>query len=383
MKMTLELALCALALPLLVGCSAMKPEKPDAGEAQAPRDPAEVSKLTPEALLLGSAQSALTDEQKNIVVARIGDDEITLGELERRLNAQPTYVRVRYNALDKKKEFLDDLIRFELLAREARAKGYDRDPDVVFTMKQEMIKKLLTEDVQELVQMSDVTDAEVQAYYEQNKALYQKDEMVRVSQVVLDDLEKARNIRVELARAFELDARKTRQLFADAVRNHSVDEASKAQGGDLRFFDREGNLEDGSGTVPAAVAEAAFALTEINGLSPLVEVDGTWRILMLTNRRPAVDKALADVERQIRNKLFRDKKDQAREGYIDSLKAKTQVVVKEEVLALIKNPDVQPEPGEENPPMPGADHVRRLGQELDRQLEEGAIEAHPTPEEHE
>src|SRR6266700_4286175 len=57
------------------------------------------------------------------VVAKVDDNVITVGDVQERINKQAPFVRSRYTTLDKKKEFLDNLIRFEVMAAEAQKRG--------------------------------------------------------------------------------------------------------------------------------------------------------------------------------------------------------------------------------------------------------------------
>ena len=66
-------------------------------------------------------------------LAKIDDVTITVGEFQERINRQSPYIRARYTSLEQKKEFLDSLIRFEVLAKEAYKRGLDKDPEVVRT----------------------------------------------------------------------------------------------------------------------------------------------------------------------------------------------------------------------------------------------------------
>src|SRR5437762_10322726 len=80
------------------------------------------------------------------VLAQVDDVVITVADFQERINSQSPYVRARYTSIEHKKEFLDNLVKFELLAAEAQKKGLDRDPEVVRTMKQVMIQKLLKQE---------------------------------------------------------------------------------------------------------------------------------------------------------------------------------------------------------------------------------------------
>ena len=53
------------------------------------------------------------------VVAKVDDAVITVTDVQDRINKQSPFVRARYTNADKKKEFLDGLVKFEVMAAEA------------------------------------------------------------------------------------------------------------------------------------------------------------------------------------------------------------------------------------------------------------------------
>jgi peptidyl-prolyl cis-trans isomerase C len=75
------------------------------------------------------------NEAKGPVVAKVGEESITADELKHRLDETSPFLRARYNTLDRKKEFLENLIRNELLAQEAQRQGFDKSPAVKEQMK--------------------------------------------------------------------------------------------------------------------------------------------------------------------------------------------------------------------------------------------------------
>jgi len=50
-------------------------------------------------------------------VARVDNVHITVGEFQERLNQLSPFIRARYTSLERKKEFLDNMVRFEVLAQ--------------------------------------------------------------------------------------------------------------------------------------------------------------------------------------------------------------------------------------------------------------------------
>src|SRR6266496_694185 len=76
-------------------------------------------------------------------VARGSGFTITADEFKARIDEQSPFIRARYSTLDRKKEFLDNLVRQEVLAVEAERQGLDKDPEVRATLRKIMVQKLV------------------------------------------------------------------------------------------------------------------------------------------------------------------------------------------------------------------------------------------------
>jgi peptidyl-prolyl cis-trans isomerase C len=332
-------ALGLLVCVLAGGCS-----KNDDAEAQPHRGQRPVAPRLPNQ----------SNEELNTPLAKIDDLVITLGEFQERINRQSPYIRARYTSLEQKKEFLDSMVRFEVLAKEAYRRGLDKDPEVVRTMKQVMIQKLMRDEFDAKITADTVPDADIKAYYDANLAEYVKPEEVRVSAIILKNKAQAERVAIE-ARG---EAGKTNKGFRDLVMKYSADEETKLRGGDLRYFDA--NTKD----MPQPVVRAAFQLYNTGDVSPAVDAgNGTWYVLKQTGRRKSVTKGFEDAKPQIRNKLFRDKRLQSQKEFVDNLRGKSTIEVYESNLAKVRidtstatddghGHDVTPPPGSFAPPTP-------------------------------
>lgn len=260
-------------------------------------------------------------------LARVDDVTITVGELQERLNRQSPYIRARYTSLEQKKEFLDSLVRFEVLAAEAQRRGFDRDPEVVRTMKQVMIQKLLREEFETRVTPQSITDAEIKAYYDAHQDEFVKPEEVRVSAVVVKARAQAERVAAEAAG----EAGKTNKGFRELVTAYTVDEEQKLRGGDLRYLQR--TTKD----FPAPVIDGAFALANTGDVSgPIDAGDGTFWVLKQTGRRKALVRTLDEATPTIRNKLYRDKRVDAQKQFIDGLRGQAKIEILEDNLEKVR-----------------------------------------------
>ena len=260
-------------------------------------------------------------------LAKVDDVVITVGELQERINRQSPYIRNRYTSLEQKKEFLDSLIRFEVLAKEAERRGFDQDPEVIRTMKQVMIQKLMKDEFEVKVTPESITDAEIGAYYQAHLDEFVKQEEVRASAIVLKSKAQAERVATEAA----AERGKTNKGFRDMVAAYSTHEETKLRGGDLRYMTATND------EWPGPVVAAVFQLANTGDVSGAVDAkDGTYWVLKQTGRRRAMTRTLADATQQIRNKLYRERRVEAQKQFIEGLKAKAKITVEESNLSKVK-----------------------------------------------
>jgi peptidyl-prolyl cis-trans isomerase C len=269
------------------------------------------------------------------VVAKVDDEVITVADVQERINKQSPFVRARYTSNEKKKEFLDSLIRFEVMANEAERRGYDKDPEVLRVMKQQMISKFLQKDFESKLKVEDVPDADVEKYYKEHPAEFNQKEEVRVSEVSVKDKAKADKAYAEAKALPKPTAvapptpEKDKKEFKDIVNKYSDDDEAKQRAGDLGFFDKD------SQRYAKPIVEAAFKLAEVGDVAPPIKTDKGWAVIRLTQKRPGFSRPLAEVKRQIQQRLFRDTRTKAMDNFVAELKKKSKIDVNDENLSKV------------------------------------------------
>ncbi len=333
-----------LMLTLLTACA--KPERPHPGGPGAEAQKANPSLENVPRAAPSAKDSQLTAEQKAVVLAKIGDRSITLGELEARLQQEPPVVRSQFASVQKRKDYLQKLVQFEVLVAEAQRRGLDRDPDVVEALKQAMVRRYLQDEVKDDVKPESIPEADLKAYYDNNPGLYHKPEQVEVSHILLATQAEADKIAGELKGASEGNPARLVALWNDYVVRLSLDKATAPYLGSLGLLSREPPVHatpaelERLAAVPKPVLDAAFGLAPLT-IGPVVQTEHGFHVIMVTSKSPAVQKTFEEVKDSIRARIVKRERDLRREKVLADLRAKAKVEVNDDAVRLLPAPPVE------------------------------------------
>jgi peptidyl-prolyl cis-trans isomerase C len=283
------------------------------------------------------AVAGLTPEQAAQVLARVGDRTITLGDFAAALEHMDQFDRMRYQAPERRKELLREMIDVMLLADEARARGYDQDPET-----QQQVREILRDAYLQKARdgapaPGDIPQDEVRAYYGAHKADFHDPERRRVSAIVLPTAAAAE---AALAQAKKANAAQ----WGELVRARSIDPQARANvpvdlAGDLGFVDPPGEGRGVNVRVPAEVRAAVFQIPDVGGVLPsVVAAGGKFYVVRLAGRIDAHDRTLEEAERTIRVKLAQDKLHARQQALLDALRTQYPVTIDEAALAQVRVP---------------------------------------------
>jgi DNA-directed RNA polymerase subunit F len=280
---------------------------------------------------------SISPEQAGKVLAKVGDRTITLGDFVAALEHMDQFDRLRYQSPERRKELLREMINVELLADEAVAKGYDKDP-----MAQQEIRSILRSAMMEEAHSGAPTpnalsEGEVQAYYQAHKDQYRDPERRRISVIVVPDNAKAPAV---------LDAAKkapTAAKWGELVRAKSVDPAAKANvpidlAGDFGIVSPPNEPGGDSAKAPREVRAAAFDIPVVGQVyDTLVKVpnDTHVYIVRLSQKFDAHERTLAEADRAIRVKLVQEKVREREDDLLNRLRAEYPVQIDDAVLATV------------------------------------------------
>jgi len=302
------------------------------------------------AAALVACQPQRGPRKSGAAVARGDGVVVTAEEFKARLKEQSPIIRSRFTTLERKKEFLDGLVRFEVLAAEAERQGLLDDPEIQVAVRKLMVQKLVQRYFQEPAGGSTIPENELREYYEKNKAEYFRPARVRLAAVTFlappgTPQRKTKSGAARTAAAeIKAQVAKNPLAFAQLAQKYSEDEATRAVGGDLGFKSRE-DLEKAYG---APFAAEVFAQKD-GTVSGVVESSQGYHIVRVAGRQDELNRPFEQVKDQLGARLSRERKQKNLEAWVKELKEKARIRVDDGALEKIT---VEVEAGTQ-PPMGG------------------------------
>lgn len=279
--------------------------------------------------------TSLTPEQAARVLAKVGDNTVTLGDYVAALEHMDQFDRLRYQSPERRKELLDELVEVELLAQEATTKGYDKDPVAQQELRAVLRDAMLKEARSGAPLPADISEADARAYFESHKADYKDPERRRVSLIVTKDEASAK---AALAQA----AGSTAAQWGELVRKSSVDTQAKANvpvdlAGDFGIVSPPGDSRGENPRVPSEVRAAAFEIEKPNDvLARVVKSGDKFYVVRLAQKLEAHERTFTEAERAIRVRIAQDRAKNKEDEAYQTLRKQFPVKIDEAALATVK-----------------------------------------------
>jgi peptidyl-prolyl cis-trans isomerase C len=265
---------------------------------------------------------------------------VTAGELLARLDEQPPSVRQTFTTPERKKAFLDTVLRFEVLARRAEQEGLASDPEVQFALKKVLVAKYYERYFKHEKDGSGVTSADIRSYYDEHLSEFQRPGRVHAWHVFLaaeqgsDRAAKAAQAKKLLARILAEETNDPRALAA-AARESSDEATTRPLGGDLGFKTKE-ELE----VYGKPLAEAAFKLG-IDQTSPVaIETPAGFHLLRVTEQQPEMTRSVTEVSAIIAARLSSARRLKEYDELLKRLVDEAKISVHEAELAKLSVPPI-------------------------------------------
>ncbi len=270
--------------------------------------------------LLACGKEGGSGKAQGPTVLKVNDWSYTAADLEKdigqELRRAPRELQHFFASKDGQKQFLDRVIRRELLMQEAEKRKLGDQAEVaeqVANLRRElMIRALVQEEIAGKIK---VEDKDVQDYFAAHPDEFSGD-TVRLRHILVQTEGEAKEIQARLAK---------NEAFEELAKKFSRDTNSAPKGGDLGYLGREQMLPD--------FARAAFALKP-NEVSDVVKTPFGFHLIKLVDRKKGEPQAFDQVKGQLQRRLTDERQSQRFQAWIKELEAGSKITRDESLLPV-------------------------------------------------
>ncbi|MEW5066259.1 peptidyl-prolyl cis-trans isomerase [Bacillus subtilis] len=214
------------------------------------------------------------------------EDQYGKSTLEDMINVRVVEQLAKKNKLKISKSEVD---REFLLIKAVNNSFYEDEHTTEKEWKDQIRYNILLEDL--LTRDIDISNKELESFYNKNKELYQFDDSYRIRHIVVKDEEEAREVLKEL---------KGGSSFEAVAAERSTDRYTSPYGGDLGF------VTEASDNIPSAYIEEAKTLKEDEWSQEPIKVRNGYAIIQLKEKLKARTFSFDEVKDQIRRQIAMD-----------------------------------------------------------------------------
>lgn len=279
-----------------------------------------------------AGSAGLGPEARAKVLAKVGDQEITLGQFVAALEAMDPFERMRYETPERKKKLLEEMVDLHLLANEARSQGLDRDPETQERVRQVLRDEMLRRVAAKVPAPETVSERDARAYYEDHREEFTSPERRRVAVVELNNRGDAEKLLPKALAA-------TPSEWGALVKSHGPSASELGAeapelAGDLGFVTAPGEKRGQNARIPEAVRQAAFEIEAVGKVhSKVISVGERHFIVRLVSKNDAGRRSFEEAERSVRIRVTEDRLRNAEKAYETELAQKYPLRIDETALA--------------------------------------------------
>ena len=242
------------------------------------------------------------------VLALVNGRQITQTEFDARWGELAEATKARYQREGGKRVFLDELITKELLMQEARKLGLDQS-DAIRDRAQRYKEQLILDELlkDRIKAKVELTSEELDAFYEQHSHELLTPLKVRVSQMLLPNISAAKDLEKQVNQGGH---------FAQFAQRYSIDEKSKAKGGDLGPYRKD---------LVVPEVDAVIHTLKPGFISAPIKTEAGYYLVMTTPLDKEIIEADVAVRERLRQELLNEKRRKRFGGVIADIRAKATI----------------------------------------------------------
>ncbi|HVR62083.1 MAG TPA: peptidyl-prolyl cis-trans isomerase [Polyangia bacterium] len=226
-------------------------------------------------------------------LARVGDVDILRSDVAIQMRATHQTER----------QALDQLIRFELLARAAAASISPSDPDVRAATDAMLVQRLIERDLEPHLTKADIPDDVLRGVYERAQKVFVHPRLVEVAMLNVYTgarmKPEPRAKAAAVARALDAQLRRSPRHTVDEFESIALDPAWKER--KVQYSRVWQAIDD---PFPAAVGREVQRLRQPGDITPLITADTGFHVALYIDERPPENISFADARDRLRDQIY-------------------------------------------------------------------------------
>jgi len=259
--------------------------------------------------------SDFTEKERALILAKVEDKSITVGDFLNEFNGRFSQYYQRYTNPEILTKVIKGRIDFMAWVIEAKTRKIDKEPKMQLVIEKYAVsllndlwdKKLVQEKVQ-------VSDEEIQKYYEENQAEFVEPRKIRVWEIAVRDEQKAKEIAKRARRGED---------FQRLAKKFTEKSEMRSKGGDLGYIKEK--------TKPNLMEQKVFEAGPNKIIGPF-RFGPYYTILKTGDIIPAQQKSLEKVRKIVVSRVRREKENQLRKKMRSELKKKYMYRINDSLL---------------------------------------------------
>lgn len=261
--------------------------------------------------------SATPEPRRARVAVKVGDTAVTVGEIEDRLAEIPPFQRRMFGATPEAqaKAYVEQVVVRDLLLAEGA-----RQKELATTLptSQQLLRARSSATIRalrkELASPAQISDADVQKYYDDNRSRFDSPERIHLWRVLAKTREEAEQVLAAAKKG------PTTQKWNELAREHSLDKATNLRGGNLGFVGPDGASNEAGVVVDPVLVKAASAVKDGELVPQPVPEGPSFAVVWRRGTVPANKRTVEEATAQIRTTLFRERTEGAEKKLIERLR---------------------------------------------------------------
>jgi parvulin-like peptidyl-prolyl isomerase len=275
-------------------------------------------------------------------VATYNGGSITARTLRERMAEEGPLLRQRYTTTEGKQELLQRMVREQVLAGEARQKGYDRNPQVVRQCEGALVGAYLEQELEAPERNRSVADAELRTFFEQHRSEYSQPARARVAHLFLEAAEgdaakrsRQRGEAQALLKQLRSAVKRDRDAFTTLARSRSEDVATRPYGGELPAMTETEMRE----VLGSELTSAVLAASTTEGLlEQIFETPRGFHIVWLVERQSAVSPDFESLRETVSTRFIQSRRSTRHSEFMASVEQRAQLQVNQAALEAVEPP---------------------------------------------